>query len=154
VTPVIPANLELYRLVGTVGPMAIYTPSTNRAGRREWTALTVLMLPVLLVSVDNTVLSFALPEISRDLRPTGNQLMWIVDLYALMLGGLLIAMGSLGDRIGRRRMLVWGSIGFGVASVLAAFSTTPEMLIASRALLGFFGASLMPSTLSLIRNIF
>lgn len=134
--------------------MAIYTSSTNRAGRREWTALTVLMLPVLLVSVDNTVLSFALPEISRDLRPTGNQLMWIVDLYALMLAGLLIAMGSLGDRIGRRRMLVWGSVGFGVASVMAAFSTTPEMLIAGRALLGFFGASLMPSTLSLIRNIF
>ncbi|WP_313405887.1 MFS transporter [Aeromicrobium sp.] len=134
--------------------MAIYTPSTQRAGRREWTALAVLMLPVLLVSVDNTVLSFALPEISRELRPTGSQLMWIVDLYALMLAGLLIAMGSLGDRVGRRRMLVWGSVGFGVASALAAFSTTPEMLIAGRALLGFFGAALMPSTLSLIRNIF
>ncbi len=154
VTAVIATNLELYRLVGTVGLMAIHTPSTHRAGRREWTALAVLMLPVLLVSVDNTVLSFALPEISRELRPTGNQLMWIVDLYALMLAGLLIAMGSLGDRIGRRRMLVGGSIGFGVASVLAAFATSPEMLIAGRALLGFFGASLMPSTLSLIRNIF
>lgn len=128
--------------------------SEIRAGRREWSALAALMLPVLLVSVDNTVLSFALPEISRELRPTGNQLMWIVDLYALMLAGLLIAMGSLGDRVGRRRLLVIGAVGFGVASVLAAFSSSPEMLIAGRALLGFFGATLMPSTLSLIRNIF
>lgn len=126
----------------------------TRAGRREWFALAVLMLPVLLVSVDNTVLSFALPEISRELRPSGAQLMWIVDLYALMLAGLLIAMGSLGDRVGRRRLLVIGSIGFGLASAFAAFSTSAEMLIAGRALLGFFGATLMPSTLSLIRNIF
>ncbi len=125
-----------------------------RAGQREWIALGVLMLPVLLVSVDNTVLSFALPEISQVLRPTGNQLMWIVDIYALMLAGLLISMGSLGDRIGRRRLLVIGSIGFGFASALAAFSTSAEMLIFARALLGFFGATLMPSTLSLIRNIF
>lgn len=128
--------------------------SPTRAGQREWIALGVLMLPVLLVSVDNTVLSFALPEISRVLRPSGTQLMWIVDLYALMLAGLLIAMGSLGDRIGRRRLLLIGSVGFGLASVLAAFSISAEMLIFSRALLGFFGATLMPSTLSLIRNIF
>lgn len=112
------------------------------------------MLPVLLVSVDNTVLSFALPEISRALQPTGNQLLWIVDLYALMLAGLLIAMGTLGDRVGRRRLLVAGSLGFGAASLLAAFSTAPEVLIVARGLLGFFGAMLMPSTLSLIRNVF
>ncbi|GAA3537979.1 MFS transporter [Aeromicrobium flavum] len=134
--------------------MSTFTPATTRAGRREWIALAVLMLPVLLVSVDNTVLSFALPEISRELRPSGNQLMWIVDIYALMLAGLLIAMGSLGDRIGRRRLLIAGAIGFGAASALAAFSSSAEMLIAGRALLGFFGATLMPSTLSLIRNIF
>lgn len=146
--------LELYRLDGTVIVMTTYTPATHRAGRREWFALAVLMLPVLLVSVDNTVLSFALPEISRELRPSGNQLMWIVDVYALMLAGLLIAMGSLGDRVGRRRLLVVGAFGFGAASAVAAFSTAPEMLIAGRALLGFFGATLMPSTLSLIRNIF
>jgi DHA2 family multidrug resistance protein-like MFS transporter len=128
--------------------------TTLRAGRREWTALAVLMIPVLLVSVDNTVLSFALPQISEVLRPTGNQLLGIVDLYALMLAGLLIAMGSLGDRLGRRRLLVIGSVGFGTASVVAAFSTDATMLIAARGLLGVFGAMLMPSTLSLIRNMF
>jgi len=153
-TTVKPARLELYRLDGIVLLMSSFTSPTTRAGRREWTALAVLMIPVLLVSVDNTVLSFALPEISQSLRPGGNQLMWIVDIYALMLAGLLIAMGSLGDRIGRRRLLVVGAVGFGLASALAAFSSSPEMLIAGRALLGFFGATLMPSTLSLIRNIF
>ena len=112
------------------------------------------MIPVLLVSIDNLVLSFALPEISSTLQPTGNQLLWLVDVYALMLAGLLIAMGSLGDRIGRRRLLLVGAVGFGVVSILAAFSQTAGQLIAARAFLGFFGAMLMPSTLSLIRNIF
>ncbi len=125
-----------------------------RATRREWAALAALMLPVLLVSVDNTVLSFALPSLSTALAPTGNQLLWIVDIYALMLAGLLIAMGSLGDRLGRRRLLVVGATGFGIVSLAAAFSPSPEALIAMRALQGFFGAMLMPSTLSLIRNVF
>ncbi|RLV57326.1 MFS transporter [Aeromicrobium phragmitis] len=132
----------------------IETTGRLRAGRREWLALAVLMIPVLLVSVDNTVLSFALPEISRDLRPTGTQLLWIVDLYALMLAGLLIAMGSIGDRLGRRKLLVAGAVGFGVASLVAARAESAEMLIAARGLLGFFGATLMPSTLSIIRNVF
>ncbi|UCR89127.1 MFS transporter [Mycetocola spongiae] len=122
--------------------------------RRRWAALAVLMLPVLLVSVDNTVLNFAVPAISEALRPTGNQLLWIIDIYPLVLAGLLVPMGSIGDRFGRRRLLMIGSIGFGVVSVLAAFSPSPELLIAARALLGFFGAMLMPSTLSLLRNIF
>ncbi|EFQ84608.1 transporter, major facilitator family protein [Aeromicrobium marinum DSM 15272] len=126
----------------------------TRATARDWLALAVLMLPVLLVSVDNTVLSFALPEISTELRPTGSQLLWIVDVYALMLAGLLIAMGSLGDRIGRRRLLLVGAAGFGAASVVAAFSPSAEALLVARAMLGFFGAMLMPSTLSLIRNVF
>jgi DHA2 family multidrug resistance protein-like MFS transporter len=128
--------------------------TTHRAGPREWTALAVLMLPVLMVSVDNTVLSFALPAISVDLRPSGTQLLWIVDLYAIMLAGLLIAMGSIGDRFGRRRLLLIGAVGFGAASLLAAYSQSAEALLASRALLGIFGATLMPSTLSLIRNVF
>lgn len=126
----------------------------ERATTRDWLALAVLMLPVLMVSVDNTVLSFALPEISSALRPTGAQLLWIVDIYAIMLAGLLIAMGSLGDRIGRRRLLVIGAVGFGAASLLAAYSTSAETLLVARALLGVFGATLMPSTLSLIRNVF
>ena len=125
-----------------------------RAGRREWAGLAVLMIPVLLISIDNTVLGFAIPAISTGLHPTGTQLLWIVDIYALMLAGLLVAMGSVGDRVGRRKLLVIGAVGFGLASLLAAFSTSADMLIVSRALLGLFGATLMPSTLSLIRNIF
>jgi len=125
-----------------------------RAPRRAWLALVVLMLPVLLVSVDNTVLSFALPEISRDLAPTAAQQLWIVDAYPLVLAGLLVAMGSLGDRFGRRRLLLIGSAGFGLVSVAAAFAPTAELLILARAALGFFGAMLMPSTLSLLRSVF
>ncbi|MBM6590468.1 MFS transporter [Brevibacterium sp. RIT 803] len=125
-----------------------------RAGRREWAGLAVLMIPVLLISIDNTVLGFAIPAISTGLHPTGTQLLWIVDIYALMLAGLLVAMGSIGDRVGRRRLLIIGAFGFGLASLLAAYSTSAEMLILARALLGLFGATLMPSTLSLIRNIF
>lgn len=121
---------------------------------RAWVALAVLMLPVLLVSVDNTVLAFALPEISEQLRPSGAQLLWIVDAYPLVLAGLLVSMGSLGDRIGRRRLLLIGSTGFTITSALAALMPDATMLIAARALMGFFGAMLMPSTLSLIRNIF
>lgn len=112
------------------------------------------MLPTLLVSVDNTVLSFALPAISRDLAPTAAQQLWIIDAYPLVLAGLLVAMGSAGDRYGRRRMLLVGSIGFTVLSVAAAFAPTAEALIAARAALGFFGAMLMPSTLSLLRTVF
>ncbi|WP_309131172.1 MFS transporter [Brevibacterium sp.] len=126
----------------------------KRAGRREWAGLAVLMIPVLLISIDNTVLGFAIPAISTGLHPTGTQLLWIVDIYPLMLAGLLVAMGSIGDRFGRRRLLLIGAVGFGLASLLAAFSTSAEMLILARALLGVFGATLMPSTLSLIRNIF
>ncbi|MGW4478118.1 MFS transporter [Rhodococcus triatomae] len=123
-------------------------------GARGWIALAVLMLPVLLVSVDNTVLAFALPSISSSMGPTGAQQLWIVDIYPLVLAGLLVSMGSAGDRFGRRRLLLIGATGFAAVSVLAAYAPTPEALIAARAALGFFGAMLMPSTLSLIRNIF
>jgi DHA2 family multidrug resistance protein-like MFS transporter len=124
------------------------------AGPREWLALAVVVLPVLLISIDNTVLTFALPQVSVALRPTGEQLMWLVDIYPLMLAGLLIAAGSLGDRVGRRRLLLIGAAGFGIASIGAAFSPSAEALIAWRVLLGVFGATLMPSTLSLIRTVF
>ncbi len=122
--------------------------------RRRWTALAVLLLPVLLVSVDNTVLSFALPQISEALTPSGTQLLWIVDVYPLVLAALLVPMGSLADRFGRRRMLLLGSTGFAVVSALAAYAPSAEWLIAGRAAMGLFGAMLMPSTMSLIRNIF
>ncbi|WP_430645563.1 MFS transporter [Agromyces sp. GXS1127] len=129
-------------------------PRGRRAATRRWVALAVLMLPVLLVAVDNTVLSFALPEIARDLGPTAAQQLWIIDAYPLVLAALLVAMGSAGDRFGRRRMLLIGSIGFAVVSIGAAFAPTSEALIAARAALGFFGAMLMPSTLSLLRSVF
>ncbi|GHC91102.1 MFS transporter [Nocardiopsis terrae] len=124
------------------------------AGPREWAALAVLVLPVVLISVDMTVLGFAVPALSEALKPTSGQLLWIIDIYGFVLAGLLITMGSLGDRIGRRRLLMAGSAAFGTASLLAAFSPNAETLILARALLGVAGASLMPSTLSLLRNIF
>jgi MFS transporter, DHA2 family, multidrug resistance protein len=130
------------------------TPAPSTAGRREWLGLAVIALPSLLYSMDLTVLNLALPSISADLRPTSAQLLWIVDIYGFVLAGLLITMGTLGDRIGRRRLLLFGAAAFGAGSVLAAFSTTAEMLIVARALLGVAGATLAPSTLSLVRNMF
>ncbi len=128
-------------------------PAALKRGR-DWLALGLLMFPVLLVAVDNTALTFALPQIARSLEPTGVQLLWIVDAYPLVLAGLLVAMGSFGDRIGRLRLLLIGSMGFAAVSAATAFAPSAEWLIAGRAALGFFGAMLMPSTLSLIRNIF
>ncbi|MFF9401202.1 MFS transporter [Streptomyces sp. NPDC014744] len=124
------------------------------AGRREWTAFVVLLLPLLLVSMDISVLFFAIPSIDRDLAPSATQQLWIFDVYAFALAGLLITMGSLGDRIGRRRLLLIGAFAFSAASVAAAYATSPEMLIAARALLGVGGATLMPSTMGLVRNMF
>ncbi|MDJ0384598.1 MFS transporter [Streptomyces sp. G-G2] len=124
------------------------------AGRREWTAFTVLLLPLLLVSMDVSVLYFAVPAITRELDPTATQQLWIFDSYAFALAGLLITMGSLGDRIGRRKLLLTGAAAFGLASVGAAYATSAEMLIAARVLLGIGGATLMPSTLGLVRNLF
>lgn len=129
------------------------TPS-GTTPRRSWIALAVLTLPVLLIAIDNTVLAFALPAIAEDFRPSASTQLWIVDVYPLVLAALLVAMGSLGDRLGRRRLLMIGAGGFAVVSVAAAFAPTAEMLVLARAVLGFFGAMLMPSTLSLIRNIF
>jgi DHA2 family multidrug resistance protein-like MFS transporter len=125
-----------------------------QAGRREWIGLAVIALPCLLYSMDLTVLNLALPSLSADLAPSSSQLLWIVDIYGFLVAGMLITMGTLGDRIGRRRLLLIGAAAFGIASAIAAFSTGAEMLIAMRALLGLAGATLAPSTLSLIRNMF
>ncbi|MER5180011.1 MFS transporter [Streptomyces sp. NPDC002896] len=124
------------------------------AGRREWTALAVLMLPLLLVSMDVSVLYFAIPAISADLEPSGTQQLWIFDIYGFVLAGLLMTMGSLGDRIGRRRLLLLGAAAFGAASLVAAYANSAETLIAARAVLGIGGATLMPSTMALVRTMF
>jgi DHA2 family multidrug resistance protein-like MFS transporter len=125
-----------------------------RAGRREWTGLAVLALACLLYAMDLTVLHLAVPSLSADLRPSSAELLWITDIYGFMVAGFLVTMGTLGDRIGRRRLLLSGAAAFGVVSVAAALSTSSEMLIASRALLGIAGATLAPSTLSLIFSMF
>ena len=130
------------------------TPIETKAGRREWIGLAVIALPCLLYSMDLTVLNLAVPHLSADLRPSNSQLLWIVDIYGFLIAGSLITMGTLGDRIGRRRLLLIGAVAFGAASILAAFSTSVEMLIVARALLGVASATLAPSTLSLIRNMF
>jgi DHA2 family multidrug resistance protein-like MFS transporter len=137
-----------------VQPNDVVAPGLGLATRREWIGLAVLALPCLLYSMDLEVLYLAVPAISADLDPTAAQMLWIVDIYGFMLAGSLITMGTLGDRIGRRRLLLWGAAAFGAASVLAAFAQTAEMLILARALLGVAGATLAPSTLSLIRNMF
>ncbi|MFC5147865.1 MFS transporter [Streptomyces aureoversilis] len=129
-------------------------PVRTLAGRKEWTAFVVLLLPLLLVSMDVSVLFFAMPAIGRELEPTGTQQLWIFDSYAFALAGLLITMGALGDRIGRRRLLLAGACAFGVASVFAAYAESAETLIAARAVLGLGGATLMPSTMALVRNLF
>nr|WP_296773427.1 MFS transporter [Rhodococcus sp. (in: high G+C Gram-positive bacteria)] len=128
--------------------------NTARAGAREWWALAVLTLAVTLLAVDGTVLALAVPALSDSLDATSTQILWIGDIYSFALAGLLVTMGNLADRVGRKRLLLIGAVGFGLSSVLAAFSTTPEMLIAARMLLGVSGATVMPSTLALIRAIF
>src|SRR5262249_39550476 len=126
----------------------------RQAGRREWIGLAVLALPCLLYAMDLTVLNLAVPHLSADLQPSSTQLLWIVDIYGFMAAGSLVTMGTLGDRIGRRRLLLTGGAAFGATSLLAAWSTSAPMLIAARALLGVAGATVAPSTLSLIRNMF
>jgi MFS transporter, DHA2 family, multidrug resistance protein len=124
------------------------------AGRREWVGLAVLALACLLYAMDLTVLHLAVPSLSEELQPSSAELLWITDIYGFMVAGFLVTMGTLGDRIGRRRLLLGGAAAFGVVSVLAAMSTSPGQLIAARALLGIAGATLAPSTLSLIFAMF
>ena len=127
---------------------------TMLATKREWTGLAVLGLPTLLISIDVSVMYLALPEIGQSLGTTAIEQLWMLDIYSFLLAGCLITMGNLGDRIGRRRLLFIGAAAFAVASVAAAFAATPEQLIGARALLGIAGATLAPSTMALIRNMF
>ena len=128
--------------------------NATRATRREWLGLAVLALPTLLLSLDVSVLYLALPHLSIDLGATGTEQLWILDIYSFMLAGFLVTMGTLGDRVGRRRLLLIGAAAFGLTSVVAAYATSPGLLIAARALLGVSGDTLMPSTMALIRNMF
>ncbi|MFD5696561.1 MFS transporter [Streptomyces lasiicapitis] len=130
------------------------TSTVRRAGPREWGGLAVLSLPTVLLGLDVTVLYLALPSLAEDLGPSGTEELWIMDAYGFLIAGFLITMGTLGDRIGRRKLLMIGAAAFGAVSVLAAFSNSAEMLIAARAALGIAGATLMPSTLALISNMF
>ncbi|GAB3728404.1 hypothetical protein GCM10027590_35430 [Nocardiopsis nanhaiensis] len=127
---------------------------SGRAGPAQWAGLAVLALPTVLLGLDLTVLHLALPSLAMDLSPSGTQELWIVDAYGFLIAGFLITMGTLGDRIGRRRLLMIGGVAFIAASIAAAYSPTAEILIASRAALGIAGATLMPSTLALISNMF
>ena len=128
--------------------------TTPGAGRREWIGLAVLGLPTLLVAMDFSVLYLAVPHLSADIAPSGIEQLWIVDIYGFLIAGFLVTMGTLGDRIGRKKLLLIGGAVFGIASIAAAYSTSPEMLIASRALLGVAGAAVMPSTLALVTGLF
>ncbi|WP_106584954.1 MFS transporter [Murinocardiopsis flavida] len=134
--------------------MTAPNPRAAAAPTRAWIGLAALVLAATLVSMDLSVLFLALPYLSEALEPSGTQLLWITDIYGFMLGGLLLTMGTLGDRIGRRRLLIGGAALFGLASAIAAFAPTAELLVAARALLGVAGATLAPSTLALIRNMF
>lgn len=124
------------------------------ATRKEWIGLTVLALPCMLYSMDLTVLNLAVPQLAADLNPTASELLWIIDIYGFMVAGFLMMMGAIGDRIGRRRLLLIGAAAFGAASILAAFAETATQLIIARAILGVAGATLAPSTLSLITSMF
>jgi len=126
----------------------------SKAGINQWIGLVVLAFPTLIMSMDISVLFLALPHLADDLSPSSTQMLWIVDIYGFVLAGLLITMGKVADQIGRRKLLIIGGAMFGIASILIAYSNSAEMLIVSRALLGIAGATLMPSTLSLIRHMF
>lgn len=128
--------------------------SGAKAGRREYLGLAVLGLPTVLISLDMSVLYLAVPHLAQGLHASALQQLWITDIYGFVVSGLVIMMSSLGDRIGRKRLLLIGAALFAVMSLVAAFSTSPEMLIAARAGLGVAGATLMPSTMTLLRSMF
>jgi DHA2 family multidrug resistance protein-like MFS transporter len=135
-------------------PPAEPAENAGRAGRREWIAFVVLALPLLLVSMDVSILYFAVPQISQDLHASSTQQLWIFDVYGFVLAGLLVTMGAVADRIGARRLLLIGAVAFSATSLFAAYAGSAGQLIAARAVLGIAGATLMPSTLSMLRTLF
>ena len=140
----------IHQTAGGAAPRA----SEPRTAPLAWFGLAILSLPVLLVAMDFSVLYLATPTITVALNPTAAEQLWILDIYGFLIAGLLITMGNIGDRFGRRKVLLLGSMVFGVASVIAAFAPSAEVLIGARALMGIGGATLMPASLSLITNMF
>ncbi len=134
--------------------MATMTTTATSGDARRWAAFAILCVSLLVIMLDNTILNVALPTIARDLSTTASQLQWIVDSYVLVFAGLLLTMGSLGDRFGRKRALDIGLLIFGAGSLWAAWSGSAGQLIAARALMGVGGALIMPSTLSITTNLF
>ncbi|GMQ97758.1 MAG: MFS transporter [Acidimicrobiia bacterium] len=126
----------------------------ERIHERRWVSLGVLSLSLLIIGLDNTILNVALPTLVRELGATASELQWMVDAYVLVFAGLLLTMGALGDRFGRKLALNAGLLIFGAASIFAAFAGSSTALIAARALMGVGGALIMPATLSIITNIF
>ncbi|HEY8980365.1 MAG TPA: MFS transporter [Streptomyces sp.] len=139
---------------GTITATAVRRRSADQAGAQRWIVLVVLCVSLLLVAVDATVLHVAVPAVTEDLKPGSIELLWIVDTYPLVCASLLILFGTLGDKVGRRRVLLLGYALFGVASALAAFAQSAQVLILARALLGAGGAMIMPATLSILRQVF
>ncbi|MCP2259790.1 MFS transporter, DHA2 family, multidrug resistance protein [Streptoalloteichus tenebrarius] len=130
-------------------------PATaRRAGLREWFGLAVLGLPLVVLAMDTSVLYLAVPHLGNDLHPSGTETLWIMDVYGFVIAGFLVPMGALGDRFGRRRLLMVGVALFAAASLLCAYSSSASMLIGARAALGVAGAMVMPSTLALVRTMF
>ncbi|HEU0131814.1 MAG TPA: MFS transporter [Mycobacteriales bacterium] len=129
------------------------SPDEQVYARRWWT-LGVLCVSLLVVGLDNTILNVAIPTLQTSLKATQGQIEWIIDSYVLVFAGLLLTMGALGDKFGRRRALTYGLVIFGIGSVLSAFSGSANVLIATRALMGVGGALIMPSTLSILTNVF
>ncbi len=124
------------------------------AGNRRWAVLAVLCVSLLVVNIDNTILNVALPTIIRALHASSSDLQWTIDAYAVVFAGLLLAAGSLGDRIGRKKVFNAGLVLFGLGSAASALSGTPHALIAARASMGVGAAAIMPSTLSILTNVF
>ncbi|MDG4862408.1 MFS transporter [Streptomyces sp. T-3] len=127
---------------------------SHRAGSRAWLGLLVVLGPVLLVAMDGSVLFLAMPKVTEALSPTADQSLWILDSYGFAVGSLLISFGSIGDRYGRLRLLLIGATVFGIASAGASFAPNPELLIAARTLMGVAGATLLPSALAVLSELF